>query len=78
VIETVNDLIVTKRNPALEPIQMLAHLPYVFRLNSVWLRTRIAETVCHHRGHPKAFKPVLTSTLSLAHRPGATAQEVDQ
>jgi hypothetical protein len=78
VLETENDLIASKKIPALEPIQMLAPLPYVFTLNSAWLRTRIAETVCHDRAHLKAFKRFLTSTLSLAHRPGATAQEVNQ
>lgn len=75
-LETVNDLITNKKNPGLEPIQMLALLPYVF--NSVSLRTRLAEIVCHHdRGHPKALKPLITTTLRLAHRPITTAQEVN-
>lgn len=77
-LEIVNDLIANNKNTALEPIQMLALLPYVFTLNSVSLRDPIAEIVCHHdRDHPKAFEVFLTSILSLAHRPGATAQEVN-
>jgi hypothetical protein len=78
VLETVNDLITNKKIPALEPIQMLALLQYVFTLNSVSARTRIAEVVCRHdRDHPKAFELFLTSTLPLVHRPVATAQEVN-
>lgn len=76
-LETIHHLIANKKNPSLELIQMLAHLPYVFAPNSVLL-TRTAEIVCHDdRGHPKAFKPLLTSTLLLAYPPNATAQEVN-
>ena len=78
-LETVNDLIANKKIPALEPVQMLASLQYVFTLNSLSLRPRIAKIVCRHdRGHPKAFKPFLTSTLPVAHHPIATAWEVNQ
>jgi hypothetical protein len=77
-LATVSDLITNKKIPALEPVQMLALLEHVFTLNSVSLRTRIAETVySHDRGHPKAFELFLTSTLPLAHRPITTAQEVN-
>jgi hypothetical protein len=78
VLETVNTLIANKKNPALEPIQVLALLHYVFTPNSVSLRTRIAEIVHRHgRGHPKIREPFLTSTPSLAHRRVAPAQEVN-
>jgi hypothetical protein len=78
VLEIVNDLIANNKNTALEPIQMLALLPYVFTLNSVSLRDPIAEIVCHHdRDHPKAFKVFLTSTLPAAHHTIVAAQEVN-
>jgi hypothetical protein len=57
---------------------MLARLPYVFTLNSVSLRTQIAEIVCRpDRGNPKAFQPLLARTLPLCPRPKTTAQEVN-
>ena len=78
-LEIVNDLIANNKNTALEPIQMLALLPYVFTLNSVSLRDPIAEIVCNHdRDHPKAFEVFLTSTLSAAHHPSVAAQGVNQ
>ncbi len=78
-LETVNDLIDSKKISALEPIQVLAPLPYVFKINSVSVRTGIAENVHRHgRGHPKILEPFPTRTLPLAHRPVATAWEVNQ
>jgi hypothetical protein len=78
VFETANDLIANKNISALEPIQMLALLQYVLTLNNTSERTRIAEIVHPHgHGHPKISEPFLTSTPSLAHRPVATAREVN-
>ncbi len=75
---TVNDLVANKKISAREPIQVLAPLQYVFTINNVLVRTRIAEIVHRQgRGHPKIREPFLTSTPSLAHRPVATAQEVN-
>lgn len=77
-LETENDLIANKNISALEPIQVLALLQYVFTLNTVSVRTRIAEIVYRHgRGHPRVLEAFLTSTLPLAHRPVATAREVN-
>jgi hypothetical protein len=76
--ETSNDLIVNKKNPAQEPIQMLALLQYVFTLNKLSVGSRIGTIVYRHgRGHPKALDAFLAGTLSLAHRPIPTLQEVN-
>ncbi len=77
-LETLNDLIANKTISALEPIQMLALLQYVFTLNNDSLRIRIAETVYRHdHDHPKALELFLASRLPIAHRPMTTAQEVN-
>ena len=78
-LETVNDLIPNKKNPAFEPVQMLALLQYVFTLNNASVRTRAAEVVPRHGGgDPKALEPFFTTALLLANCPVATAQEVNQ
>ncbi len=75
-LETVNDLIPNQKNPALEPVQMLARLQYLFAPMPVSARTRIAETVYRNdRDHSEAFEPFLT--LPLVHRRITTAQEVN-
>lgn len=74
-LETVNDLI---KIPALKAVQMLAPLQYVFALNNVSVRTRIAEIVRRDgRGHPKVLEPFRTSKLPAAYRPVAPPQEVN-
>lgn len=76
-LETINDLIANKKIPAFEPVQMMARLQYVFTPRNVPARTRIASIVCRHRDYPESFELFLAGTLPLAHRPLATAPEVN-
>ncbi len=74
--ETVKNLIQNKQIPALELVQMLARLQYLFAPMPVSARTRIAETVYRNdRDHSGVFEPFLT--LRLVHRRITAAQEVN-
>lgn len=75
-LETANDLITNKTNPALEPVQMLAQLQYVFTPKNVSARTRRDENAHRRRDYPGKFVPLLTATLPLA-RPITNVPEVN-
>lgn len=75
-LETVNDLIASKKNPALAPVQMLAQLQYVFTPNNLSARTRIDEIEHRLRYYPVEFAVRSTDTLPVA-RLVANALEVN-
>ncbi len=68
-LETVSDLLSSKKIPLLDEVQMSALLHHIFTTAHRMLRIQIAEVVYRHdHGHPNALDLFLACTLPLAEK----------
>lgn len=68
-LETISDLLSSKKIPPLDEVQMSALLHHVFAAIDRVLRIQIAEVVYRHdHDHPRALDLFLASTLPLAEK----------
>jgi len=68
-LSTINDLLATKKIPALDDLKMGALLHYIFHTAPYPLRLEVAEVVYRDNyDHPKAFDLFLASSLPIIER----------